>query len=101
MGDCEEYGEPDRRRMDECRHWSFPGGIPLGGGDVRGRYGYSLVANQLETPLSLGVLGDAAVADRCGRMPRHRRHLPVRHGGYATIYIFSILKIVESGKLKV
>lgn len=65
----------------------------MGGSDVRGRHGHSLVADRLEKTLPSGLQRDAFVAHGARRMYLYRRHLPVRHRGYATLHLFPILKI--------
>jgi len=79
MVNGEEYGQPDRRRMEQCHHSGFPLGVPLGGSDVRCRNDYPLVTDQLEETLPVMVRQDAAMVDGDGRLHRYRGHLSVRH----------------------
>ena len=91
MGNSKEYGQPDRWRVGECRHLTFPVGIQVGGSDVRSRYGHPLVTYRLETAIQALVQCNAVMADGDDRLPRHHRYLPVRHGRYATLYLLPVL----------
>ena len=93
MGDSEEHGQSDRRRMEQCHHPGFPVGVPLGGSDVRCRHADPLVADQLEETVSARFQRYAALADGHRCLHCHRRHLPVCFRRNATVHIFSILKI--------
>ena len=93
MGHGEEHGQSDRRRVEQCYHPCVPLGVPLGSGDVRGRNGDSLAADQLETAVPSGVQRHAVVADGHRGMRGDCGHLPIRLGRDAAFYIFSVLTI--------
>ena len=93
MGDREEYGESDWRRMEQQHHPGFPLGVSMGRSDVHCRHGHSLATDELEKTLSLGFQRYADLGDRDSRLPRYHRHLSIRLRRDATLHIFSVLNL--------
>ena len=93
MGDREEYGESDWRRMEQQHHPGVPLGVSMGRSDVRSRDGYSLATDELEKTLSLGFQCDASMAHGHRRLHRHHRYLSIRLCRDATVHLFSILNL--------
>ena len=88
-------GEPNGDGMERQRG-RYYSGLRQGVCPLRLRHGHTLVAGQLETPLSHLVCAHAVAVDgRSCRTDRFHR-LPVRHGGNATVHLFPILRRAAS-----
>lgn len=88
-------GKPNGDGMERQCGRHHPG-LRQGVCPLRLRHGHTLVARQLETPLSHLVCTHAVAVDGCCRRVGRFHRLPIRHSRNATVHLFPILRRATS-----